>query len=149
MQSRIPRVLAALLAAGAFPLAHAQDTYVQEPVASATLGGAAPAEQLNALAQALNNDASLKGSKITVQAEPESGTVLLTGVTQTYAQSLQASKIAQQHVGDGKFVNTLASSEVVLLAPPPRDHASMPNMEAAQEPADTTAQPQQQQQPTT
>lgn len=117
MKLRISHTLAALLVAGAVPLAHSQSPQppaglVDEPVASVSRSD----EMANAIAQALNADASLKHSKITVQ--PDEGTILLTGSTLSEVQKLQASRIAMQHAGEDKVVNTLAHDELVVVIPP-------------------------------
>lgn len=115
MKSRIPHVLAALLVAGAVPFAHSQITppagLVDEPIASVSRQD----DVANAVAQALNADASLKHSKITVQ--PDDGKILLTGSSLTEMQRMRASQIASQHAGEGKVVNTISHDENVIAVP--------------------------------
>jgi osmotically-inducible protein OsmY len=124
MKSRITHALAALLVAGA-PLAFAQSTVqapanlVDEPVASVSRSD----ERANAVAQALNADASLKAAKITVQ--PDEGNILLTGSSLTEAQRIQATKIASSLVGEGTVINTIAPDENVIAVP------SAPEVDAA------------------
>ena len=116
MKSRISHALAALLVAGAVPLAYAQVDppagLVDEPVASVSRDDALA----NSVAQALNADASLKHSKVTVQPD-EGGTILLTGSALTELQRVRASQIATQLAGEGKVVNTIAHDEHVVVVP--------------------------------
>ena len=115
MKSRIPNILAALLVASAAPFAHSQIAppagLVDEPVASVSRQD----DVANAVASALNADASLKHSKITVQ--PDEGTILLTGSSLTEAQRMRATQIASQHAGEGKVINTIAHDENVISVP--------------------------------
>lgn len=116
------RALAAVLTAGALPLALAQataPTYVAEPIASASSETAAQQGPVGAIVQELNADKSLSGSKITVQ--PDSETVILTGVTRTLAQANKAGKVAATHAGEGKVVNAILTEEIVILVAPPAD----------------------------
>lgn len=129
MNSRTSHLLAALLL-GAAPLAYAQSAQptpiepntlqppaglVSEPIASVsrddTLAGS--------IAQALNAEAALKNSKITVQPD-ESGVILLTGATMSEAQKIRATEIARSHAGDDKVINTLAHDENVIRVPDPQ-----------------------------
>ena len=139
MKSTLPRLVAGLLATAAFPLAFAQTAapapqYVKEPTASSSVANAEGS--VSAIVQQLNADASLAGSKITVA--PDGETVVLTGVTPTYMQSVAASKIAASHAGEGKVVNALTTEEIILAAPPPVANDSLA---AAAEPAAAEAQP--------
>ena len=121
MKSPLTYAFAALLTASGTSLALAQQgtpiesqptlNQVEEPAASVSR----PDELANAIAQAINADASLKGSKITVQ--PDDNSILLTGSTSTEAQKLRAGKIAAAHAGTLPVVNTTASSEVVIWVP--------------------------------
>ena len=114
MKSRIPHTLAALLVAGAMPFAQAAQApagLVDEPVASVSRSD----ERADAIAAALNADASLKASKITVQADEAN--ILLTGSALTELQRLQASKIATSLAGEGKVVNTISTDENVIAVP--------------------------------
>ena len=112
----IPHALAALLVACAVPLAHSQAAplanQVDEPAASVSKSD----DRANAIAQAINADALLKHSKITVQAD-ENNVILLTGSASTEAQRLQATKIAVAQAGEGKVVNTIAADEMVIWVP--------------------------------
>jgi len=136
MKTALPRVAAGLLAA-AIPLAFAHTapapTYVQEPIASSSVNDAAG--PVSAIVQQLNADASMKGSKITVQ--PDGETVIMTGVAPTYMQVVAASKIAASHAGEGKVVNAITTEEIILAAPPP---AVSDTAAVAEEPAATEAQ---------
>ena len=84
---------------------------VDEPIASVSRQD----DVANAVAQALNADASLKHSKITVQ--PDDGKILLTGSSLTEMQRMRASQIASQHAGEGKVVNTISHDENVIAVP--------------------------------
>lgn len=154
MTPKTRALLAALLAAGTATLALAQapapvpqspgtpldagPAYVDAAIASTSRDDPVA----NAIAQALNAEASLKQSKITVQPD-ENGVVLLTGVAPKVAQALQAAKIASQHAGEGKVVNALATEEVVIDAPAPQPEAvemaqpSEPEMTQPSEPGMT------------
>ena len=116
MKPRIPHALAALLVAGALGAAHAQvappANLVDEPVASVSRSD----DLANAIAQALNADASLKSAKITVQPD-EAGVILLTGSALTEVQRLRASQVAASQAGEGKVVNTIATDENVIAVP--------------------------------
>lgn len=117
MKSRVTTVLAALMVAGVVPIAHSQSTIqppanlVDGPIASVSRAD----DRTNAIMRALNDDASLKHSKITVQ--PDEANILLTGTTLTEAQKLRATQIATQHAGEGKIVNTIAHDENVIAVP--------------------------------
>jgi len=115
MNLHIPRAVAALLAAGAVSLAAAATspavTYVASPIASAVKVDGPNADQVNALVQALNGEASLQGSKITVLID-EGGNVLLTGATDSQEQSERAARIAASQAGEGKVVNALQPDRV-------------------------------------
>ena len=80
-------------------------TFVQEPIASASKQD----ERANAIVQAMNADASLKGSKITVQ-PGDDGSITLTGATMTQDQVKHAADIATQQAGEGKVINTILPS---------------------------------------
>ena len=116
MKRRIAAASIALALAAA-PLAHAQVAppagLVDEPVASVSKDDA----MANAIAQAMNADASLKHAKVTVQPN-EGGTILLTGSSLTEAQRLRASQIATSQAGEGKVVNTIQHGENVIAVPP-------------------------------
>jgi osmotically-inducible protein OsmY len=116
MKSRIPHALAALVVAAAAGAAHSQvappANLVDEPVASVSRSD----DLANAIAQALNAEASLKQTKITVQPD-EAGVILLTGSATTEAQRLRATQIAVSQAGEGKVVNTIATDENVIWVP--------------------------------
>ena len=113
MKSHIPFSIAALAAAGMISAANAQTAqpapvapaFVDEPVASLTRSAAGDA-RLSEVAQALNADDSLKGSKITVQLE-DSGATLLTGAALTQEQAQRAAEIAAGPDGQAVVVNTI------------------------------------------
>jgi hypothetical protein len=120
--------IAALLAASVTSLAFAQQPSTADPAAApGQLNQAVPAvpyapdaiaspikregastDVESAIVQALNADASLKGSKITVAAEKEG--VLLTGVA-TKAQRKKATEIASATAGEGNVVNVILPTE--------------------------------------
>ena len=102
--------LAAVLAASFAAVALAQ-----EPVASAWTTIGPPAESLNAIVQALNADASLQNSKITVQ--PDGENVLLTGVAETLEQSQKASEIASAAAGGAVVVNVIRPARTKYETP--------------------------------
>jgi hypothetical protein len=91
-------------------------TIVPEPAATARTGGP-DAELANSIAQALSADESLKNAKITVQ--PESDSVLLTGVALTNAQRQRAGEVATQAANGKTVVNAIQSSEIVVSQPEP------------------------------
>jgi hypothetical protein len=140
MKSRTSHLLAALLV-GAAPLAYAQSAQttplepdrlqppaglVSEPVASVSRDDPVA----GTIAQALNAEASLKNSKITVQPD-EGGVILLTGATMSEAQKIRATEIARTHAGEDKVINTLAHDENVIWVPDPQPAAG--EMETAEE----------------
>ena len=113
--SRIALVAMASAAAVAFaqsPQPRPAPAYVTEPAASIA-AGAPQDEQLVAIAQGLNAEAALKGSKLTVMRENEN-VVLLTGVTVTRDQMKRALEIASQHAGEGMVGNAITSEELVV-----------------------------------
>jgi osmotically-inducible protein OsmY len=116
MKRQISYAIAALLAAGGISLASAQNAnpaasmnFVQEPVASATKQGSRD-QVVTSIVNALNGDASLQHSKISVQSDQ--GTVILTGVTLTQAQKKQAVQIAASQAGPTKVVDAMQSDDV-------------------------------------
>jgi hypothetical protein len=114
MNLHISRTLAALLAASAVSIATAAaptPNYVTAPIASSFKADGPQAEQMNMLVQALNGEASLQGSKITVQID-EAGNVLLTGATDSQEQSESAARIATSQAGEGKVVNAIVPGRV-------------------------------------
>jgi osmotically-inducible protein OsmY len=86
----------------------ALERMVNEPVASPMKGN--PDDQLlNGVVQALNNDASMKNSKISVQTD--NGVVMLRGATLTREQREKATDIAVAQAGDGNVVNAIQDDE--------------------------------------
>jgi hypothetical protein len=124
MRNRPAFSLAALVAATAAAWAIAQapaTTYVDEPVASLAAGVQAD-ERTNAVVQALNADASLKGSKLTVAPDGDD-LVYLTGVTVTRDQMKRALELAGS--GGGKVANAITSEQLVISSNvPPQVTAS-------------------------
>ena len=127
-------LVAALATAGAATLATAQSangtatptpvtlpnqpgSFVAEPVASASRSSGTNADVANAIAQALNADAQLKGSKLSVVAEDNG--VLLTGVTPTVKQMGRAMQVAAQAAGEASVSSVISTEEVYLDAPHP------------------------------
>lgn len=80
----------------------------QESIASASVSGGEGSDNVNSIVAALNADASLRGSKITVQ--PDGGAITLTGATQTPEQKQRAMEIATQVAGEGNVVNAILDS---------------------------------------
>ena len=133
MKIRTPLLVAAVMSALAAPLAGAQTSqksgdgyvyapttlgsrnpqaFVGEPVASAASGAEADAQRLNPIVEALNADASLKGSKLTVV--PDGETLVVTGVTVTRDQMKRAVEIATTGAGEGKVANAIQTEELVI-----------------------------------
>ena len=108
MNAQLIRGTLALFACAGMTAASAQ-------VASAWTSAAPAAENLNAIVQALNADASLKDSKITVQ--PDGDNVLLTGVAQTREQAQRATEIATAAAGGGVVVNVIRSGKTTYETP--------------------------------
>jgi osmotically-inducible protein OsmY len=100
MNAKLIHYAGALLGSAACALAVAQ-----QPVASPWTTTGPPAENLNAVVQALNADASLQNMKITVQ--PDGENVLLTGVAPTLEQSQKAAEIATGAAGGAIVVNAI------------------------------------------
>jgi hypothetical protein len=128
MKRHIPLLLAGLLAAG--PLAIAQVTmpaptwrteadlrFADEPIASPAAGlSAADDAIVKSLVEALNNDASMKGSKITVS--NDKGVAILVGRTQTEQQARQAAQLAAAAAGEGNVVNAIQPSKISYMKAP-------------------------------
>jgi hypothetical protein len=126
MKFRIPHVVAAVLAAGALPVAFAQSPQkadfgplppgtaaqelVAEPTASTARTTGPDGELANEIAQELISEPSLKGAKITVV--PDEGTITLVGVARTKAQAAKAAEIATARAGQGKVINAIQVEEV-------------------------------------
>jgi hypothetical protein len=83
--------------------------YAPEPIASPVVKEGPEAEVEATLVQALNGEASLKGSKITVAAEKNK--VTLTGVTMTKAQRKKAAEIATAQLGQENVINAILATE--------------------------------------
>jgi osmotically-inducible protein OsmY len=110
------KAVAALIAAGVTGVAlaapvpptwRAESEYklADEPIATSLTGAAADDEIIKGVVAALNQDASLKGSKITVS--NDQGVVTLTGVADNEQQSQKAAQIALAKAGDGNVVNVI------------------------------------------
>jgi len=116
---RTTLAVAALLAAGAIPVALAQDatstasrpTYVTEPVASVSKSDGLEGQLATSIAESLAGDASLHGSKITVQ-PVEDGVIVLSGVAPSKAKAKRALEIAAQQAGEGMVVNAIQAEEI-------------------------------------
>jgi osmotically-inducible protein OsmY len=106
MKPHIPFLVAAFasLAAAAAPnIPHVQ--FSDQPIASQANANNADAAQAGAIVQALNNEPSLKDSKIAVRVED--GSALLTGAALTKAQSQKAREIAVATIGDASKVTSI------------------------------------------
>jgi len=117
-------LLAGLLAAGSLAQAieptWRPETSVRladEPVASALSGQSAADDAIvKSLVDALNNDASMKGSKITVS--NDKGVAYLTGTTQTEQQARQAAQLAAASAGEGNVVTVIQPAKMTYMKPP-------------------------------
>ena len=109
----IPNTLAPTSGSAPRLSGEAQPSYVGEPVASVAAGLPADRVQaVNPLVEALNGDASLKGSKLTVV--PEENGVLITGVTPSLRQMAQIVNTANQQAGGLRVVHAISTEEVVI-----------------------------------
>ena len=90
-------------------------TMASAEVASAWTSLTPPAENLNAIVQALNAESSLKDSKITVQ--PDGDHLLLTGVTPTLELSRKATEVAQGAAGGMVVVNAIQPEHTTYQMP--------------------------------
>jgi len=110
-------VTGAALAAPMPPAWRAESEYkfANEPVASALTGSAADDEVIKGVVAALNEDASLKGSKITVSTDK--GVVTLTGVADTEQQAKKAAQLAVAKAGDGNVVNVIQAARITYMTP--------------------------------
>jgi len=123
MNAKLARYAAALVVSTAATLASAQ---AAAPIAS-TVSSGADSGALDAIAQALNADASLKDTKITVQADGEN--ILLTGAAQSKEQVQHASEIATANANGAPVVNAIQPDHTTYqmpdyeLAPPARKPA--------------------------
>ena len=100
----------AAVRAGRNPHAVPAMQFVPEPTASSSKTQGPDAERAKAIVDALNADASLKDSKITVQ-PTEDDTITLSGATMTRAQAKRAGEIAAAQAGEGKVINAIRDSE--------------------------------------
>jgi len=105
------------LAAPMPPTWRAESEYklANEPVATALTGAAADDEIIKGVVAALNEDASLKGSKITVSTDK--GVVTLTGVADNEQQAKKAVQLAVAKAGDGNVVNIIQSAKMSYMTP--------------------------------
>jgi len=110
-------VAGAALAAPMPPTWRAESEYklANEPVASALTGAAADDEIIKGVVAALNEDASLKGSKITVSTDK--GVVTLTGVADNEQQAKKAVQLAVATAGDGNVVNIIQAAKITYMTP--------------------------------
>jgi len=122
------KAVAALIAAGvlgpAFAVPMQQDPtwraeseykYADAPVA-APLNANSEDDIVKGVVDALNQDASLKGSKITVSADQ--GIVSLTGVTNDEQQTRKAMQIASSKVGgEGNVISVIQSTKMTYQTP--------------------------------
>jgi len=95
--------------------AEAEYKLANERVATAVTAAAADDEIIKGVVAALNEDASLKGSKITVSTEK--GVVTLTGVADTEQQAKKAAQLAVAKAGDGNVVNIIQSAKMSYMTP--------------------------------
>ena len=112
MNAKLKYCAAALLACAAATFAFAQDAAT--PIASTTKS-AADAGPLGVIAQALNADASLKGTKITVQTDGEA--ILLTGAANTTEQVKHATQIATAGANGAPVVNVIQADHTTYEMP--------------------------------
>lgn len=87
-----------------------QRVFASEPVAS--LAGGIAGDRGTAIVEALNADASLKGSKLTVV--PGEKNILVTGVTPSLRQTAQVVNTVTQHAGDIPVASSISTEEVFL-----------------------------------
>lgn len=105
------------LAAPMPPTWRAESEYklANEPIATPLTGASADDEVIKGVVAALNEDASLKGSKITVSTDQ--GVVTLTGVADNEQQARKAAQIAVAKAGDGNVVNVIQSVKMNYQTP--------------------------------
>lgn len=140
MRLQLSRTLAAAAAAVVLPMAYAQEAtpvpaaapihevnssapvpqppanLVEEPNASAFASeNAAELERVKPIVDALNAEASLKASKISVV--PDKDVITLVGVTLSDAQRKRAMEIASSQAGEAKVVNALTTQQLVINTP--------------------------------
>ena len=102
----------ALLASAAVTVSLAQSP---DPIASSSRAEGEGADVANAIVQALNADASLKDSKITVQ--PEKDYILLTGVAPSQQEMRKATEIATAAAGGLQVVNVIQPGKIEYKQP--------------------------------
>lgn len=113
--------LAAFGAANAAPEAapQVQPALVNEPIATALKVEGPDAELAAQIVQALNQEASLKGSKITIQPDNgENPVIWITGVTQTEQQAQRVSDIVGAASSGQKAVANLIQPEHITTKTP-------------------------------
>jgi len=82
--------------------------FAQEPIASPVKTGGPDDALVSGIVNALNNDGSLQGSKVSVSADD--GVVTVTGATMTPDQKAKIGEIAVAQAGEGKVINTVLDS---------------------------------------
>lgn len=109
--------MGAALAAPMPPTWRAESEYklANEPIATSLTGASADDEIIKGVVAALNQDASLKGSKITVSTDK--GVVTLTGVADNEQQAQKALQIATAKAGDGNVVNVIQPGKMTYQTP--------------------------------
>ena len=146
-RSRIPYAIAvALLGLGAAnaqgPVApHDTNVPVIDEPAASTLGGASKDQELaNQLVQAINAEASLKGSKITVQPEngDNQGTVWITGVAKNQDAVQRVSDIVAANAGGMKVANVVQVEHQDKYLQPDQDLGSEKKVEGPGDPGRIT-----------
>ena len=113
---------------------------IDEPTAS-TLGGAGKDQELaNQLVQALNADASLKGSKITVQPEQgdPKGTVWITGVAKNQDAYNRVSQIAASNAGGMGVANIVQIEHVDKFLQPEQELGAEKKIDGPNDPGRLT-----------
>jgi osmotically-inducible protein OsmY len=125
MKRYVPLLLAGALVAGPLSFAEvlaptwraeSELKYADAPVASAATGAANDDMIVKSLVDALNKDAGLKGSKITVSTE--NGVATLVGTAQTEQQAREAAQIAAMTAGEGNVVNAIQPAKITYMKPP-------------------------------
>ena len=105
---------AALIAAAQAPT-EKPIRFAAEPIASAISTQAAVPDEVKAIVQALNAEASLKNAKITVQADGEN--ILLTGRADNRDQVQKATEIARGSSNNAMVVNVIQADHIVYDMP--------------------------------
>jgi len=95
--------------------AESKPVFVDQPVASIATGAAGPnIQHAQTVADALNAEPLMKGSKLTVV--PDEKGLFLTGVTGTAQQMAKAVTIATHHGGGGPVASNISTEQVILDA---------------------------------